>query len=157
MTPSRAERTENRVPARLHDAIGDHRPWVSGRPSWRTASRCCRLRAQRRSIHAVRLVRSDSHSRRREESPVNAARCQQRNSHDRPCSMTSVGERAWRGCLTTFRRKNSRPKSLIQKGAEAQETARTDILCAGCACGRRPFTRFDRRLHRGLVFLEKSA
>jgi hypothetical protein len=55
MTPSRAERTENRVPARLHDAIGDHRPWVSGRPSWRTASRCCRLRAQRRSIHAVRL------------------------------------------------------------------------------------------------------
>src|ERR1700731_1962970 len=69
--------------------------------------------------------------------------------------VTAEGSDRRRGILATFRRKNSRPKSLIQKGAEAQETARTDILCG--LCGRRPFTRFDRRLHRGLVFLEKSA
>ena len=31
------------------------------------------------------------------------------------------------------------------------------LLYVQVACGRRPFTRFDRRLHRGLVFLEKSA
>ena len=37
--------------------------------------------------------------------------------------------------LATFQRKNNRSKSLIKRGGEAPETARTDILCAGCAAG----------------------